>query len=306
MFTSAASAQLAPTMVKLPTGSELATWTIMPSVQTRKTVVIFLHGGPGLYTEARRFDEGEIFRKEGFSTLYFDQLGGGKSGRVPATQYRLDRLVEDLEALRIAKGQDKVILWGNSFGASLATVYADRYPSRVTGLIFTSPGMYPGFNGKRDYSKTNRGKVTIGKFLSSAIGKIDKEGGAAEAKLSQAEAGKLIDELVAAELMDGMTCKGSSVQTAPLPGGGNLYAQRAVFRDLKKLAFKPQPVSGIPTLVIRGSCDFVPRESAEKYIWQFNGSMVTLPESGHGLLESRAAVDRSIGAFLNGALAGAP
>ena len=306
LLASVASAQTVPTMVKLPTGSELATWSIMPTTEPRKTAIIFLHGGPGLYTEARRFDEGEVFRKAGFSTLYFDQVGGGKSGRIPATEYRLNRLVEDLEALRKAKGQDKILLWGNSFGASLATVYADRYPSRVAGLIFTSPGMYPGFDGKRDHSTTNSGKVTIGKPLSSAIGKIDREGGAAEAKLSQAEAGKLLDELVAAELMDGMTCKGSSVQTAPLTGGGNLYAQRAVFRDLKKLTFNPQPVTGIPTLVIRGSCDFVPYESAEKYIRHFNGKMDMIEGSGHGLLENRAAVDRSIAAFLTGTLAGVP
>ncbi len=297
-----------PDRVKISTGSELATWTLPPNrpENQRKTPIVFLHGGPGLYTEARRFGEGDVFRRAGFTTIYFDQVGGGKSGRIPASEYRLERLVADLEALRIAKGQDKIILWGNSFGASLAAVYADRYPNRVAGLILTSPGMYPGFAGKRDYSRTDRGKVNIGKPLSSAISKIDRDGGSAEANLSQADAGQLFDELVAAELMDGMTCKGATVQTAPLPGGGNLYAQRAVFRDLKKLNFKPQPNPGIPTLIVRGSCDFLPRESAQKYVSQFNGTLVALEGSGHGLLEDRASVDRSIADFLNNALSKAP
>ncbi|MFM2411162.1 MAG: hypothetical protein RL481_1990 [Pseudomonadota bacterium] len=111
---------------------------------------------------------------------------------------------------------------GNSYGASLATVYADRYPDRVAALLLTAPGMFPGFNGKRDYSKTNRDKVVYSKAVTKAVGLIDGKGAVAEAKLSQADAGLLFDEFAKAELIEGIVCKSSSVTPPPLPGGGNL------------------------------------------------------------------------------------
>ncbi len=83
MITSAASSTTPePVLHALPTESQLATWTIAADQPKHKTPILFLHGGPGLYTEERRFDEGSVFRSAGFNTVYFDQAGGGNRMRV--------------------------------------------------------------------------------------------------------------------------------------------------------------------------------------------------------------------------------
>lgn len=292
-------------MIALATGSQLATWTLPATGGRRhRTPVVFLHGGPGLYTEARRFDEGAPLRAAGFATVYFDQAGGGRSARLPAAQYGLDRAVADLEALRLALGQEQLVLWGNSYGAVLAMVYASRNPGRVAGYMLTAPGMFPGFGGARDYSRTDRGRADYSKAVMAAINRIDKDGAAAEAALPQADAGALFDGLVAAELIDGMVCKGSAVRPPALPGGGNLYAQRLIAGDLRRLKFSPTArQAAVPALVVRGACDFLPAASAQRYADALGVAVTAIENAGHGLLEQRAAVDAVLSGFANGALA---
>jgi pimeloyl-ACP methyl ester carboxylesterase len=297
LIASSAFAQPAPTMTKISTGSELAVWKLAPSKTMHQTPIIFLHGGPGLYTETRRLDEGQPLRDAGFTTIYFDQAGGGKSARLKASEYSLDRAVLDLEALRVALGQERLILWGNSYGASLAAVYADRYPDRVAAILLTAPGMFPGFDGKRDFANTNRDKVVYSKDLTKAVGLIDSKGGEAEAKLSQAEAGLLFDEFAKAELIEGVVCKGSSVTPPPLSGGGNLYAQRLLSRDVKKLKFTPKKATERPVLIVRGTCDYLPMDSAEKYRAMLGGRIEMIERTGHGLLENPAAYQAALKRF---------
>ena len=101
-----------PVMVSLSTGSRIASWTLPATSDVKhKTPIIFLHGGPGLYTEDRRLEDGAVFRELGFSTVYFDQAGSGRSDRLPVSEYSLARAVADLEALRATLGQERIILW---------------------------------------------------------------------------------------------------------------------------------------------------------------------------------------------------
>jgi pimeloyl-ACP methyl ester carboxylesterase len=285
-------------MTSLPTGSRIATWTLpATSGAKHQTPIIFLHGGPGLYTEDRRMEEGGVLRDLGFSTIYFDQAGGGRSDRLPVSEYSLARAVADLEALRAALGHDRIILWGNSYGAALATLYAQKFPDRVAALILTAPGMFPGFDGKRNYRVTARDKVEYSPAISDAIKRIDRSPVKAETTLSQADAGKLFDQLVGDELLDGVVCKGASVRPPPLPGGGNLYVQRAIFRDLKRAKLPAESAARLPTLIIRGTCDFIPSSSAERYRSFFGAKLVTVEGTGHGLIEHRETVDAALSAF---------
>ena len=81
----------------------------------------------------------------------------------------------------------------------------------------------------RDYSVTARDKVDYAPAVRDAINRIDRSPVEAEKRLSQAKAGELFDQLVGDELLNGVVCKGASVRPPALPGGGNLYAQRAFF-----------------------------------------------------------------------------
>ena len=278
-------------MTPIATGSNLAVWTVPADARRRVTPVVFLHGGPELYTEARRFDEAAVMRAAGFDTVFFDQAGGGRSARLPAGEYSLDRAVADIEALRTALGKDQLVLWGNSYGAVLSTLYLARFPGRVAGVVLTLPGMFPGCAGKRDYGRTDLDRVVFGKDVSKAI---DRDGGKAEADLPQPRAGELFDDMV---------CKGATVRPPPLPGGGNLYAQRLIARDLKAVKAAPVAVAGVPALIVWGACDFLPMASAERYRDLFGGRIAEIAASGHGLLEDRAAVDAAIAGFARDSLA---
>lgn len=294
----AAAAAPPAVMTGLPTGSRIASWTLPATSDAKhQTPIIFLHGGPGLYTEDRRMEEGRVLRDLGFSITYFDQAGGGRSDRLPVSEYSLARAVADLEALRAALGHDRIILWGNSYGAALATLYAQQFPGRVAALILTAPGMFPGVAGKRNYSVTARDKVEYSPAIRDAINRIDRSPVKAETTLSQAEAGRLFDQIVGDELLNGVVCKGASVRPPPLPGGGNLYAQRAIFRDLERAKLPAESAARLPTLIIRGTCDFIPSNSAERYRAFFGGKLVTVEGTGHGLIEHRETVDEALSDF---------
>jgi pimeloyl-ACP methyl ester carboxylesterase len=58
----------------------------------------------------------------------------------PAT-FRVDRLVRDIESLRLHLGLDRMDLLAHSAGAILATLYAAGYPERLSRLILVTPGL---------------------------------------------------------------------------------------------------------------------------------------------------------------------
>ena len=294
----------APVMVSLSTGSRVASWSLPATSGVKhQTPIIFLHGGPGLYVEDRRLEEGAVFRQLGFATLYFDQAGGGRSDQLPVSEYSLARAVADLEALRASLGVDRIVLWGNSYGAALATIYAQQFPDRVAALILTSPGVFPGLDAKRDYSGTARGSVEYSPAVRDAVSRIDRSPAEAEKQLSQAAAGKLFDQLVSDELLNGVVCKDSSVRPLALPGGGNLYALRAISRDVKHVRLPAESAAHVPTLIVRGTCDFIPTSSAERYRSFFGGKLISIEGTGHGLIEHRDKVDAALRAFAGNDLA---
>ncbi|MFI9213068.1 alpha/beta fold hydrolase [Streptomyces sp. NPDC053253] len=75
------------------------------------------------------------------TVIRLDLRGTGASA-VPddPSSYRCDRLVEDVEALRIELGLDSLDLLGHSAGANLAALYTARYPERVARLVLATPG----------------------------------------------------------------------------------------------------------------------------------------------------------------------
>jgi len=95
--------------------------------------VMGLHGGPGGSSSPymRRF-----FNPDVFHIVLYDQRGAGKSK--PFAEMRdntTQRLVEDIEKLRKHLKLDKVILFGGSWGSTLALAYAETYPENVAGLV---------------------------------------------------------------------------------------------------------------------------------------------------------------------------
>jgi proline iminopeptidase len=94
---------------------------------------VFLHGGPGGGTEERhrRFFDPAVYR-----IVVFDQRGCGKS--TPAASLEANttwHLVDDLERLRTHLGLERWLVFGGSWGSTLALAYAETHPTHVTELV---------------------------------------------------------------------------------------------------------------------------------------------------------------------------
>lgn len=78
------------------------------------------------------------------SLVHLDLRGTGASARPadPST-YRVDRQVDDVEALRDRLGLDRIDLLGHSAGGALALLYAVRHPDRVGRLVLVCPSPRP-------------------------------------------------------------------------------------------------------------------------------------------------------------------
>ena len=105
--------------------------------------VLFLHGGPGAGAGAvhRRFFDPQHWR-----VIIFDQRGAGRSR--PLGELRdntTPHLVRDIEVLRQFLGIEDWLLFGGSWGSTLALAYAQEHPNRVLGCVLRGV-----FLGRRD------------------------------------------------------------------------------------------------------------------------------------------------------------
>ncbi len=102
--------------------------------------VVFLHGGPGagISPTHRRFFDPSRYR-----IVLIDQRGSGRS--TPFGELRDNttaHLVADIEKVREHLGIDRWLVFGGSWGSTLALAYAQTHPDRATGLIVR--GVYLG------------------------------------------------------------------------------------------------------------------------------------------------------------------
>jgi proline iminopeptidase len=111
-------------------------WEVCGAPEGKPAVV--LHGGPGqgcAPNMRRGFDPSR------YRIVLYDQRGCGKStphASEPATDMSFnttEHLLADLEALRAHLGIERWLVYGGSWGSTLALAYAERHPARVTALV---------------------------------------------------------------------------------------------------------------------------------------------------------------------------
>jgi proline iminopeptidase len=113
--------------------SDLHAVYVEQSGNPRGRPAIALHGGPGggLSPEMRRFFDPQRYR-----IVMMDQRGCGRS--TPHAELRENTtwdLVADIETVRARLGIDKWLVFGGSWGSTLALAYAAKHPERVAGLV---------------------------------------------------------------------------------------------------------------------------------------------------------------------------
>ena len=97
-----------------------------------KPVVVF-HGGPGggCSPTMRRYFDPERYR-----VIMFDQRGCGRSRPHASIENNTTwHLVADIERIRKALGIEQWIVFGGSWGATLALIYAQTHPARPLALV---------------------------------------------------------------------------------------------------------------------------------------------------------------------------
>ncbi len=95
--------------------------------------VVFLHGGPGAGASPahRRFFDPKHYR-----IVIFDQRGAGRS--TPLGELKdntTPHLIADMELLRKHLHIERWLVFGGSWGSTLALAYAEHHPERCSGLI---------------------------------------------------------------------------------------------------------------------------------------------------------------------------
>lgn len=95
--------------------------------------VIVLHGGPGggCSPTMRRYFDPKVYR-----VVLFDQRGCGRSRpHASVINNTTWDLVADIEQIREDLGVEKFIVFGGSWGATLALIYAETHPEHVSNLV---------------------------------------------------------------------------------------------------------------------------------------------------------------------------
>lgn len=103
--------------------------------------VVVLHGGPGsgCTPGSRRPYNPDVYR-----IVLFDQRGGGRSTPLVSdpdtdlTTNTTHHLINDIECLRALLGIERWMVWGGSWGATLALAYAQRHSERVSEIVLVA------------------------------------------------------------------------------------------------------------------------------------------------------------------------
>lgn len=109
--------------------------------------VLFLHGGPGAGTAPshRQFFDPSYYR-----IVLFDQRGSGQSTPLgEARQNTTQLLIDDIERLREMMGIEDWLIFGGSWGSTLALAYGQAHPQRCTGFILR--GIFLGTQAEIDW-----------------------------------------------------------------------------------------------------------------------------------------------------------
>ena len=111
-------------------------WEVCGNPAGRPALV--LHGGPGsgCTPQMRRF-----FNPHAYRIVLFDQRGCGRSAphasihETDLSANTTHHLLRDIERLRQTLGIERWLLFGVSWGCTLALAYAERHPERVTEIV---------------------------------------------------------------------------------------------------------------------------------------------------------------------------
>jgi proline iminopeptidase len=260
--------------------------------------VIVLHGGPGggCSPGMRRFFDPAHYR-----TVLFDQRGCGRSSPHASVENNTTwDLVADIERIRIDLGIEKWIVFGGSWGACLALIYAQAHPDRVEALalrgVFTMTQaeldwFYGGGAGQfwpeqwRAFSHMAP-EAERGDLIAAYHRRLFGDDAPEQARFARAWAG-WESALAVLEPGDARGCPSSSYALAfarlenhYFTHGGFLEEDGQILRDMRRIAH-------VPGHIVQGRYDMIcPPWTAARLHEAWPGSTLSMiPAAGHALSE---------------------
>jgi proline iminopeptidase len=271
------------------------------SGQGQPTIV--LHGGPDFDTAYLLPDMDRL--ADTHHLLYYDQRGRGKSvdGVRPA-EVSLATDIEDIDRVRQHFGFTTTTLLGHSWGTVLALEYALRYPTRVSRLILMNPAPASAADAsllRKAYVAQLGGAVERQRAImaSQAYQRADPETVAARYRIHFSHA--LAKPEHYEKLMQAMR-KGFIDQGADGILKARAVEDRLIDDTWQRPGYDLMPRLAsirIPTLILFGDHDFIPREISEHILRNLpHARLVTLEDCGHfAYLECPVAVRKALEDF---------
>ena len=269
---------------------------------------LFLHGGPGAGAGPvhRRFFDPTHYR-----IVVFDQRGAGRSRPfADITDNTTAHLIADIETLRRHLGIDRWLVFGGSWGASLALATAIARPERCRGLVLR--GVFLGTERELDWFLGGMGMI-FPEAWRAFVGFLpeDERGdvlGAYHARLTDADPAV---HLPAAQMWSGYENACSNLlprnDAGRSSGGGagaldlarieaHYFANRMFLSDNELLAGIDR-IRPLPGVIVQGRYDMIcPIATADTLAraWP-EAEYVIVPDAGHSALEQgiRSALVRA-------------
>ncbi|MEO1274540.1 MAG: prolyl aminopeptidase [Pseudomonadota bacterium] len=260
--------------------------------------VIVLHGGPGggCSPGMRRFFDPRHYR-----AVLFDQRGCGRSTPNASVENNTTwDLIEDIERIRESLGIREWIVFGGSWGATLALLYAQTHPARVTQLVlrgvFTMTRaeldwFYGGGAGAfwpqqwRAFShmvpREERGDL-IGAYHKRLFGEDEAE----QTRFARAWTGW--ESALAVLATDGRRGGPAGAYARAFARLENHYFIHGGFLEVDDQIYRDMPrIHGIPGYIVQGRYDMIcPPATAQRVHDSWPGSRLTMvPDAGHALSE---------------------
>jgi proline iminopeptidase len=215
--------------------------------------------------------------------VFYDQRGTGLSdGHLDISAISIAQFVEDLEALRVALGFEKISLMGHSWGAVTAMAYAIKYQAHLDHLILVD-SVFVDNKFADDFSKTYQQRF---QHLSADDQKeLKTTCSRSFTKLSPEERDKC--NLLDVQIRFYDPAKASRVDW---PMEENTIKNVDTVSSLMRTSFQKiqsnfdtqLSIIQVPTLIIHGDFDPIPLASSEYLHEQISGSqIVVIAKSGH-------------------------
>ncbi len=218
-----------------------------------------------------------------YHTLAMDHRGHGDSDWDPKARYAHEHMVADVEAVTAALGIDRLVVIGHSLGGRIATLFADRNPERMAGLVLVDIGP------DLDLRGVTRIRLEVESKQRPVFGSVEEysrvlslayPAGRPDAVMRMAVHGlRLRDDGRYVLKMDPLLRGGGPSEEPELAEERERAMSETLWKALARIS--------CPTLVVRGAAsDVLSPDIADKMVDETlaRGRLAIVPQAGHSVM----------------------